>query len=209
MELENWLSFCSVALIATATPGPAVLLVSVHSMSYGFKKSLITVLGNITGLFLMSSVSIAGLAALVIYSAFAFNVLKIMGAGYLVYLGLKLWKNGIQLSVQSQRDKMPVSRLSLYSQGLLVALTNPKAIVFTSALFPQFVFVSEPLLPQFSLLVVSFMCLSVVCLSSYSFAAGQTRIKLRSRWSGNFLGKVFGGTFISAGCYLALGSGDK
>lgn len=205
MELQNWLSFCLVALLATATPGPAVLLVTVHSLSYGFKKSLLTVLGNITGLLLMSSVSMLGLAALVIYSALAFNILKILGACYLIFLGFKFWKNGIQLNVNNQKTAKPASLLSLYSQGLLLALTNPKAIVFTSALFPQFVSASEPLLPQFLLLVASFMALSIICLCAYSFVAGKAKIKLSSQCSENFVGKVFGGIFIGAGCYLVFG----
>ena len=203
MEFENWLSFCSIALLATATPGPAALLVSINSLSYGFKMSLATVLGNITALFVMSGVSVLGLTALVIYSAFAFTMVKIIGAAYLIYLGLKLWKSGIQFEQPRAQRSMRINLVSLYGQGVFVAITNPKAIVFTTALFPQFINISQPLMSQFSILVSSFMTLSLVCLTTYALLAHQTKNKLNGFVSGKLLGKLFGGTFIGAGCYLA------
>ena len=80
MQIESWLAFCAMALLATATPGPAALLVSVHSVSYGFKKSLMTVLGNVSGLFVMSTFSVLGLSTLVLHSAVGFTLLKLAGA---------------------------------------------------------------------------------------------------------------------------------
>ena len=203
MEFETWLSFCSIALLATATPGPAVLLVSIHSLSFGFRMSLATVLGNVTALLIMSAVSVLGLTALVVYSAFSFTLVKIIGAGYLVYLGVKLWKSGIHFEPPTVNRDSRGKLVALYGQGLLVALTNPKAIVFTTALFPQFIVTSEPLMPQFSVLIVTFMALSFVCLTTYSVLANRTKIKFSGRLSSRLLGKLFGGTFIGAGFFLA------
>ena len=203
MEIENWLSFCSIALLATATPGPAALLVSINSLSYGFKISLATVLGNVTALFIMSAVSVLGLTALVVYSAVAFTAVKTVGAAYLIYLGFKLWKFGIKFEQPTAKRNRGANLISLFGQGLLVAITNPKAIVFTTALFPQFINVSKPLAPQFSLLVISFMSLSLVCLTTYTFLAHKTKSKFSGAISGSLLGKLFGSTFIGAGCYLA------
>lgn len=206
MEFENWLSFCSIALLATATPGPAALLVSVNSLSYGFKMSLATVLGNVTALFIMSAVSVLGLTALVVYSALAFTVVKIIGAVYLIYLGVKLWKSGVYFERPSNKKTMRSNLSSLYGQGLLIALTNPKAIVFTTALFPQFINVSQPLTPQFTVLVCTFMTLSWVCLTTYSYLAHKSKTQFIVAVSGKLLGKLFGTTFVGAGCYLALTS---
>ncbi len=203
MELDIWLSFCAVALLATATPGPAALLVSVHSLSFGFRMSLVTILGNVTALFIMSGVSIAGLTAIVLLSTTAFTLIKTLGAVYLIYVGLKLWKSGIRVNSDQNRLADKTSVISLYTQGLLVALTNPKAIIFTTALFPQFIAVSEPLLFQFSLLVASFMALSLTCLSTYAFLASKTQLEFSKNYSGGYLGKVLGSTFIGVGCYLA------
>lgn len=206
MEFENWLAFCSIALLATVTPGPAALLVSSNSLSVGFKKSLATVLGNVTGLFVMSALSVIGLSAVVLHSAIGFATIKIFGAVYLIYLGLKLWRDGISTTETSGLKKPKGNIFNLYLQGILVALTNPKAIVFTTALFPQFIFVSDPLLPQFSLLVSSFMVLSFLCLSLYAALAQQARKGTGKMISKKIVSKIFGSTFIGAGCYLATAS---
>lgn len=208
MHIGSWLTFCTIALVATATPGPAALLVTTNSLMVGFKKSLITILGNITGLFFMSGFSVLGLSALVLHSAIAFTIIKIIGACYLIYIGVNLWKNGITPVQVVNTNKSSTTAAKLYLQGFFVALTNPKAIVFTTALFPQFVVISEPLLPQFSILVVSFMILSFFCLSAYSFAVDKAK-GVRNVFSNTYLGKAFGTVFIGAGCYLAAAQSSR
>ncbi len=203
MTVESWLAFCAIALLATATPGPAVLLVSTNCLIVGFKKSLLTVVGNITGLMLMSSCSVLGLSAIVLHSAIAFTVIKVLGALYLVYIGLNLWRKGIAPLEANPPGKVDKSSFNLFIQGVLVALTNPKAIIFTTALFPQFIVVSESLLPQFILLVGTFMTLSFICLAGYSLLAHGARKRAVKVTSGKFMGRVFGSTFIGAGCLLA------
>lgn len=199
MQIESWLAFCAMALLATATPGPAALLVSVHSVSYGFNKSLMTVLGNVSGLFVMSILSVLGLSTLVLHSAIGFTLLKLIGAFYLAYLGIKLWRAGLaKIEINAVAENKPAG--SLYFQGVLVALTNPKAIVFTTALFPQFVSVSQPLLPQFVILVTSFMALSFTCLMIYSATACKANFLVSKTKANTMAGKIIGSTFVAAGC---------
>ncbi len=95
MNFESWLLFSTIALIATITPGPAIILVSANSSSYGVKKAIYTILGNISGLFCMSLMAVLGLSTLILCSAPIFFTLKIIGTLYLIYLGVKMWKNGI------------------------------------------------------------------------------------------------------------------
>ena len=206
MQFESWIAFCSIALLATATPGPAALLVSMHSLSFGVNKSLATVVGNVTGLFVMSGFSVLGLSAVVLHSAVAFIFVKVLGAMYLIYIGIKLWRNGVETIDVGETKSAKNSVFSLYTQGVIVALTNPKAIVFTTALFPQFIDVSDTLLPQFLILVFSFMSLSFICLCTYSLMVQRTKAKVKSAASGKRLGKVLGSTFIGAGCFLATAS---
>lgn len=206
MDFENWLMFCSLALLATATPGPAALLVSINSLSFGFKKSLYTVAGNITGLFIMSGFSVLGLSAIVMHSTAAFMLIKVCGAVYLAYLGIKLWRNGVAGVDASTAKRNSKGSLNLYVQGVLVAITNPKAVVFTTALFPQFINPEQALLPQFSVLVFSFMGLSVLCLSTYALGAQKAKYKTKRWLSGRLMGRLFGGTFICAGCVLVSSS---
>ncbi|AWF81174.1 lysine transporter LysE [Microbulbifer sp. A4B17] len=204
MSFESWLAFCSIALLATVTPGPAVLLVSINTLSAGVRGGVFTALGNICGLFVMSGLSVIGLSALVLNSSVAFTVVKVIGAAYLVYTGFKLWRNGIgkmnstEVSCNASRGMM-----SLYVQGVSIALTNPKAIIFTTALFPQFISLSSPLLPQFSLLVFSFMVISFSCLFCYALLAQGTKAKSKGLASSRVTSRILGSTFVGAGCILA------
>lgn len=207
MNYDSWLLFASIAFMATITPGPAILLVSTHSVAFGTKYSIATMAGNVTGLFLMSLLSVMGLSAIILHSAPIFFLVKMIGACYLVFLGVKLWRKGFGLdSVRSIDDGGGQSRpqvMKLYANGLLVALSNPKAIAFTTALFPQFIHPEHSMMQQFSILIVTFMFLSFVCLLGYAVMAAETtnrssRIKLPGVMS-----KVFGGAFIGSGVFLA------
>lgn len=209
MEFDNWLLFSSIALIATITPGPAVLLVVTHSVGYGVGRTVCTILGNISGLFVLSLLSVLGLSALVLYSALAFTCIKLTGAVYLIYLGIKLWRNGFSagnpgsLPGNRQADS---SGLKMYFQGVTVALSNPKAIAFTTALFPQFIDRTLPLLPQFTLLVVTFMTYSFLCLFAYSMFSSRTGAGLRNERFEKMFSRIFGSVFIGSGLLLGTTS---
>lgn len=205
MVMHNWLLFTAIAFIATVTPGPAVLLISSHSVAFGWKRAVFTAFGNITGLFIMSALSVLGLSAIILNSLIIFTVVKFCGAFYLVYLGIRLWRNGF-----ASRDSLqPSSRMrngkpyALYGQGLLVALSNPKAIAFTTALFPQFINHQVPLVGQFGVLVLTFMLLSFSCLVGYGYAAEYTSSTLH-RGMPRFMQRLFGTGFIAAGLMLAF-----
>lgn len=199
MEFQQWLLFVSIASVATFTPGPAVLLVTTHSVAYGWKYSIFTILGNVTGLFFMSALSILGLGVLILSSAFAFTVVKTLGAIYLIYLGVKLWRNGLTTITPNASERRELTKRSKgYFQGIAIALSNPKAIAFTTALFPQFISQELSLAFQFSLLVCTFMLLSFSGLLCYSLAA--VRAKSRLTFGANrYINKLFGGLFIGSG----------
>ncbi len=210
MTIENWLLFSSIALVATVTPGPAILLASTHSVTYGLKKTLATIFGNISGLFVMSTLSLLGLSTIILYSTTVFIILKFAGSAYLIYLGVKLWRHGFGSKVNKNENavksrKIP-SAITLYFQGLFVALSNPKAIAFTTALFPQFIDPAQILLPQFSILIVTFVFLSFSCLLAYSYAAENVQNRPSISKASDYLSKVFGSAFIVSGLALASAS---
>jgi homoserine/homoserine lactone efflux protein len=91
MELSTWLLFSSIALVATISPGPAVLLSVTNSLTHGFTKSIFSSLGNITGIFVVSSATALGLGAVLQTSTLLFTILKFSGAIYLIYLGIRQW----------------------------------------------------------------------------------------------------------------------
>lgn len=209
MEIQNLLLFLSIAFIATVTPGPAILLATSHSLAYGLKSSVFTIFGNITGLFIMSALSVAGLSAIILSSALLFSLVKLMGAMYLIYLGVKLWRNGFVTINEGQSPVYKKARHGkLYASGLAVALSNPKAIAFTTALFPQFIDPEQPVLAQFSILVVAFMLLSFVCIFGYAYAAHTTRRKAIDSPNG-FVSKLLASGFVCSGIALATATHEK
>ena len=205
MELDSWLLFSSIALVATITPGPAVLLVTANTMEHGVRPAIFTILGNISGLFVLSLLSVMGLGALLLYSTMAFTAIKITGAIYLIYLGIRLWRSGFsRVGEQSllHRQKKPAHHLKMYVQGVMVALSNPKAIAFTTALFPQFINRELPLVPQFSLLVITFMSYSFLCLFAYSWSSARTKIGIGNSRLGKIVSRFFASLFIGSGIIL-------
>lgn len=161
----------------------------------------------------MSLLAVLGLSTVILYSAPTFLVVKIIGALYLLYLGVKLWRSGLTFS-NSKFEKIskienPPKNYKLYLQGLLIALSNPKAIAFTTALFPQFIESSEPLINQFLILVAIFMLLSFFCLLSYAILAVKTKNHTSNIIAQNITGKIFGSVFIGSGIALAFTSQNK
>jgi len=207
MSPENLLIFISITFIAALTPGPAIMLVSTNSMNYGIKKSIFTILGNITGLFFMSLLSILGLSTFILYSAPVFFLVKIIGACYLIYLGIKLWRKGLNFSpastLSSEQKQSEITSYKLYLQGLFIALSNPKAIAFTTALLPQFIDSTAPLNYQFMTLVSIFMLVSFSCLLGYAFIASKIVGSSGIEKLQQLIGKTFGAIFIGFGLALA------
>ena len=143
MTVSTWLLFLSVSLAAAFTPGPGVLMAISTAGTQGAGRALYSSAGNALGVFIVATTAVAGLGLVLKTSALAFGALKLIGAAYLIYLGIKTWR-------QSSRDASPaalaasavqavqMTRWATFRAGLLVAVSNPKAILFFTAVFPQF-----------------------------------------------------------------------
>lgn len=210
MNYDSWLLFTSIALMATITPGPAILLVSTHSVTFGTKYAVATMIGNVTGLFILALLSVLGLSAIILHSVPIFFTVKLIGAGYLVFLGLKLWRDGFGLETirvaENGETRNRPNILKLYSNGLLVALSNPKAIAFTTALFPQFIQPEQSMAQQFGILIITFMFLSFICLLGYAMMAERAKKSSAQIRVPSVMNKVFGCAFIGSGLFLATAS---
>lgn len=205
MTLQSWLVYLVLVLAATATPGPAVLFAMTNATLYGWKKSLFAALGNITGLLVMGIVAVTGLGALLNTSEWAFHLIKYVGAAYLVYLGLKLFfQKGIDLDqMQGSFNPAEKSAWRVYLQAIGVALSNPKAIVFLTALFPQFLVVDQPLTGQFTILIGTLMLFSFVFLIAYALLAHKAKFWLMKPARMKAFGRVSGSIFVGFGALLA------
>lgn len=164
MSLSAWSLFCMLSLITAFSPGPAVLLAVSNAATLGMRRALVSSSGNAAGVVLVSATAMLGLGALLKTSAWLFGALKLAGAAYLIYLGIRQWRNRASVFDAASRAvgtrEQPISRLFL--QGLLVATTNPKSILFFTALLPQFMSSEVPLMRQFLILTLTFAACTVV-----------------------------------------------
>ena len=207
MHFSNWLLFCGVALLVTFSPGPAVLLAISNAIAVGPRRAMISSLGNGVGLFVISGVAMAGMGVVLATSATAFMLLKLAGALYLVYLGVKQWRNKSSIVAapgvaQAPRAADPNSSARLFRQGLTVALTNPKAILFFSALFPQFIAPGEPVALQFAVLTSSFVACAMLAHLFYANLARLLKSQLASPGRARLFNRISGGAFVLLGLSL-------
>jgi threonine/homoserine/homoserine lactone efflux protein len=208
--------FVGFAGVASFTPGPAVMLAVNNAMQFGWRRSLWSSMGNISGLLTLSALSALGINAVLRSSATAFTVLKTVGALYLIWLGIQQWRRAGRMRRAAPPDGQPAGGQEmpgehrvpatlqarprvLYRRGLGVALTNPKAIAFIAALFPQFLQAGHPALPQYALLTGTFMVLSLLALSSYAALAVVARRPLRRWFEAGWPQRAGAGVFCAFG----------
>ena len=205
MHLSNWLLFCSVALLVTFSPGPAVLLAISNAIAVGPRRAMISSMGNGFGLFIISGVAMAGMGVVLATSATAFMLLKLAGALYLVYLGVKQWRSKTSIVADAPvalGAANPNSFWKLFRQGLTVALTNPKAILFFSALFPQFITPGEPVAIQFTVLTTSFVACAMLAHLFYANLARLLKTQLATPGRAKLFNRISGGAFVLLGLSL-------
>ena len=205
MHFSNWLVFCGVSLLVTFTPGPAVLLAVSNSVAVGLRLTVASSLGNALGVFIVSAIAMTGMGVVLATSASAFMVLKVIGALYLVYLGIRQWRSD-PASTSFARDvarsdaRPPVGRV--FRQGLAVALTNPKSILFFSALFPQFVSADAPVLGQFFVLTSTFVMFALLSHAFYVVLIRVLKGRLAGARYGQWFNRATGGLFVVLGLSL-------
>lgn len=200
MSLAVWLGFLAAAVVIAVSPGPGAVLSMSTGMRYGYRAAVLAILGLQAALLIQLAVVAIGFGALLAASEVGFALLKLLGAVYLVWLGIQRWR----APPQPLADRLPVAARGLFMQGLLVNLGNPKAIIFIGALVPQFIVPSEPLLLQY-LVIAATLCLTdLLVMSGYALAAAGMGRWLHEPRALRLQNRLFGGLFVSAGVALAL-----
>ncbi|MCE0492934.1 LysE family translocator [Vibrio salinus] len=200
--------FLVTCLAATFTPGPAVLLAVKNSTHYGVRKAMVGIVGNMAAMMTLAGLSAAGLSALLMASDTLFTVLKLIGGGYLFYIGIKTWsakpnRSGFRNDSPKLKGRGMTNR-KLFTEAYLTGVSNPKALLFYSALFPQFMDVNHPVFEQFSLLVLIFSVCSFSALLIYAVVAEHLVNSLSDGSVGRIFNRITGGTFMAFGGVLIL-----
>lgn len=190
MTIETWALYVGTVLLFMCTSGPSHLLMLSVSTSNGFRRSLATAAGDLTANAIQIVLAGLGLAAALNASKYGFSVVKWLGVGYLVWLGMRqIIRSFTMHGVGTPANK--ASLKALWARGFITSAANPKAVVFFAALFPQFLNSTHSLLPQILVLGISYIVIDGIFLSAYGKGGNWLATKLSNRtqvWVERFSG---------------------
>ena len=175
MPLDLWLAFVAASTALLLIPGPTVLLVLSYALGKGRSVAVASAAGVALGDLIAMTASLAGLGALVATSATLFSLLKWIGAAYLVWLGVKLWRSAPRSGLRHLTPADDVTAHGVFAHAAMVTALNPKSIAFFIAFVPQFLRPEAPLTPQFVILVATFVGLAAVNALAYALLADRLR----------------------------------
>jgi threonine/homoserine/homoserine lactone efflux protein len=202
MSFATWLLYVAAVVVLTVTPGPSVLMCISTSVNLGARKALIASLGSTSAIVIIMALSALGLGAALTASESLFTVLKWLGAAYLAYLGItSLFSSATNIAVSGSVDASTKGRL--FAQGFLVGASNPKALLFFGALFPQFITPGAPQLPQFLVLGGTFVFFELLWLTAYALSASRAKRWLQQPHRARLFNRSAGLVFLVAAGLLA------
>ena len=203
LSFDTTLTFFAASVLLALSPGPDNVFVLLHSAVHGRKAGLLVVLGLCSGLLFHTAAVALGLAAVFAASAAAFTALKLLGAGYLLYLAWGAWNAPVGISDTAQQEAM--TPLQTYLRGVMMNITNPKVAIFFLAFLPQF---ADPAKGSMALQIVAlggvFMLAALLTFSAVAwFAAGFGQVFKRSHTAQRVLNRVASVVFVGLAVRLA------
>jgi homoserine/homoserine lactone efflux protein len=188
MAIHLYLTFVAACIVIVIVPGPTVTLIIANSLRHGTHAGMLNIAGTQLGFACMIAIVLAGLASLIETMGVWFDYVRLAGAAYLAWLGIKLLRASGTLTAM---QNAPKPRVGFFAQGFLVAISNPKALLLFGALFPQFIDPAGDYVTQVLLLGLTAMAIALVFDSAYAILTGragallsQRRVRLLSQASG-------------------------
>jgi len=202
MSVEAWFAFAAASMVLLVIPGPTILLVVSYALGQGRRSGLATVAGVALGDFTAMTASMLGLGVLLAASSALFTGLKWIGAAYLVYLGVKLWRAPVEAGAAPESaPAVPPLRMVLHTYA--VTALNPKSIVFFVAFLPQFVDPARPFLPQILVMEATFLVLATLNATLYALTASAAGRAVRRPDVRRVINRLGGSMLVAAGLATA------
>lgn len=199
MLLSTWIAFVIAGVIIAISPGSGAVLSMAHGLAYGVRKASATVLGLQLGLLLVFAIAGAGVGSLLLASEPAFNVVKVVGALYLIYLGVSQWRAPGAPAADANAPAAAPAFGRRVLTGFLTNATNPKGIIFMVAVLPQFIAQNAPLLPQLAILGVTMVTIDTIVMHGYALLASSMQRFFRNAQSVRRQNRFFGGILVAMG----------
>lgn len=215
MEWQVWIAYFVASWAIALSPGSGAVLSMTHGLAYGVRGASATILGLQAGLAVILLVAGAGVGALLVASATAFTVVKVVGAAYLMWLGWRQWRAPVEASAANTASDQATPTGAAASTGLppvrqrlaigfFTNVTNPKGIVFMVAVLPQFIDPARPLWLQLLVLLVTTIGVDLIVMHGYAFLASRAQRWLATARARRAQNRVFGGLLMAMGASLFL-----
>lgn len=201
MTIDWWLTYLLTTFILSLSPGSGAINTMSTGISHGYRGTVASICGLQVGLSIHIVLVGIGLGALLANSVLAFDILKWLGAAYLIWLGIQQWRAAGALDLHAIASAIP--RRRLFKRAVLVNLTNPKSIVFLAALFPQFIMPHEPQAAQYLVLGMTTVVVDVLVMIGYATLATRISGWLKGPRQMQTLNRIFGSLFVLIGALLA------
>lgn len=203
MSLHTWWLYFTAVFLLSATPGPNMLHIMTRSLAHGTRRAVAAMAGCLAAVLLAFAASAAGLSAVLVASPALFDVLRYAGVAYLVWLGIKAWRaDAPPLDVAGDVVAPSASLARLFRDGFLVAISNPKLLMFAAAFLPQFINPHAPQGPQFAILVATFAVGEGFWYAVYGLGGQSLSRHLRRPSLHRAFNRVTGGIFVLFGLAL-------
>ncbi|MEP6503591.1 MAG: LysE family transporter [Betaproteobacteria bacterium] len=202
MSLATWITFFFACWAISLSPGPGAIAAMSAGLNQGFRRGYFTVFGLVLGIWTQVIIVVAGLGAVIAASNTAFTVLKFLGAAYLIWIGIAQWRASDQPLVAST-DAPVLTRRQLIMRGWGINAVNPKGTVFMLAVVPNFIDLSQPLIPQYFIIMMSLSFTDLIVMAGYTALASRVLRALNEPHHVRIMNRTFGGLFVVAGTLLA------
>lgn len=207
MNLDQYATYTVIVTMLLASPGPSVLLSINNGLNYGKKLAAFGVLGNVIAFQLLLLISATSLGTIILAFEELLAVIKFFGASYLCYLGIKIYRSAVvQLSTGVSRPSIHSQPWLIFKQAFWVTSLNPKALIFVSALLPQFIYSKTPLIPQVTVLCIISALIHFTIYFSYAALADKAKHLINGNKNRQRFNKISGVTFLLFGIALVIPS---
>ena len=195
--------FIPTFFFVSITPGMCMTLAMTLGMSIGVRRTLWMMIGELLGVASVAIAAVLGVASVMLNYPDAFAILKWVGGAYLIYIGINMWRAKGKMSVNTHSPS-DVSRQSLFTQGFITAVANPKGWAFMIALLPPFINVDQAVAPQLFILLSVIMITEFVSMLAYATGGKSLRLFLARGDNIKWMNRIAGSLMMLVGVWLAL-----